>query len=153
MTIAYDKLFNEIKQRIDFIHDSNNPERNNRLNEYKSRRRASMIFSLDIAVIMHRDKYRIGNNELRGRDALTHLLVMKHHWLPSEASSLSLSEVFQSLDEELLSENFPKDAKTILRTILEVDDASIMSFKDLRDEEWDPLLYLKHEVRKSPAGA
>lgn len=103
--------------------------------------RIAEIFALEVVLHLHREKYSTGWANLRGKRALEHLLIHKYSWSLSEIRSMSLSDIFLSLHEELLPKNLPEEVVNLINSYSTSRRREY--FSDYRLEEWDPELYLQ----------
>lgn len=101
--------------------------------------RTSLLFALDCFLEIHRQTYATIWSSLSGKEALIHALVQKYKWPLSEIASLSLKDSIFLLQEELNFKNLPPD---VVKVIQSYGANKKQQFPDLKDEEWDPDLYL-----------
>lgn len=102
--------------------------------------RASLVFALEVLLERHREKHGTLWSPLPGKLALLHLILQKYKWPLSEIKALTLQESVFLLQEELKFENLPDLAQRVLKNYLA--DRAEHYFAEIREEEWDPDLYL-----------
>lgn len=101
--------------------------------------RTSLLFALDCFLEIHRQTHATLWSSLSGKDALIHALVQKYKWPLSEITSLSLKDSILLLQEELNLNSLPPQ---VVQVIQSYGANRKQQFPDLKDEEWDPDLYL-----------
>ncbi|WP_317180060.1 ECs1072 family phage-associated protein [Lelliottia amnigena] len=102
--------------------------------------RSVLIFALEVVLHLHRTKYATPFSPLKGKDALTHLLLQKYKWPLSEIRSLSLKEIILALQDDLTFEKLPDAAVDVIKLFGFASRKS--NFADIKDDEWEPELYL-----------
>lgn len=102
--------------------------------------RAALIFSLEVVLETHRNKYASHYSPLLGRLALEHLILHKYKWTLREIRALTLSDSIFTLHEELAFESLPDRAQLVIKNF--GAHRSIKSFPEINEAEWDPELYL-----------
>nr|WP_318380468.1 hypothetical protein [uncultured Enterobacter sp.]DAL63542.1 MAG TPA_asm: hypothetical protein [Caudoviricetes sp.] len=107
---------------------------------YQVQNRAVLIFSLEVILASHREKFGTLASPLKGKIALEHLLLHKYKWPLSEIRSLSLQDALLALQEELVFENLPENAQEVVKMFNA--HRARPTFEQVIDEEWDPVLYL-----------
>lgn len=101
--------------------------------------RTSLLFALDCFLDVHRQTHATLFSPLSGKDALFHALVQKYKWHFSEIKSLPLKDSILLLQEELNPKNLPTEVTQVIQSFAANKKEQ---FPDLKDEEWDPDLYL-----------
>ncbi|MCE9837256.1 ECs1072 family phage-associated protein, partial [Escherichia coli] len=92
----------------------------------------------------HRKKFGTPYNQLNGKKALVHLILMKHHWMPKQINEMKFDELLLSIQDELTLDKISVTAQKFL----DYRDwrSQIHHFDDFDENEWDPNLsaqYLK----------
>ncbi|EHO3452732.1 hypothetical protein KK673_004207 [Salmonella enterica subsp. enterica serovar Minnesota] len=106
--------------------------------------RATLLTLLDLALHEHRKKFGTPYNQLNGKKALVHLILMKHHWMPKQINEMKFDELLLSIQDELTLDKISVTAQKFL----DYRDwrSQIHHFDDFDENEWDPNLsaqYLK----------
>ncbi|MCL6366220.1 hypothetical protein EXT60_18485 [Pectobacterium carotovorum subsp. carotovorum] len=102
--------------------------------------RAVLIFSLEVVLEAHRNKYSSHYSPLVGRLTLEHLILHKYKWPLREIRALTLADSIFTLHEELAFESLPESAQLVIKNF--GAHRSIKSFPEINEDEWDPELYL-----------
>lgn len=102
--------------------------------------RAALIFTLEVILEAHREKFATVSNPLRGKTALEHLLLVKYKWPISEIRSLNLQDALLALQEELSFEKLPECAQDVIKGFGAFNTKQF--FPQVVADEWDPELYL-----------
>ncbi|WP_272457482.1 ECs1072 family phage-associated protein [Escherichia coli] len=63
--------------------------------------RATLLTLLDLVLHEHRKKFGTPYNQLNGKKALVHLILMKHHWMPKQINKMKFDELLLSIQDEL----------------------------------------------------
>lgn len=106
--------------------------------------RAALICALDILLHAHRKEFGNRFNELKGKQALHHMLLLKYKWPLSVIRELTLSDVALALQDELKMEALPGGAGDYLLQV--VGSHYSINFPDYLDDEWDPDLSEKYLI-------
>ncbi|GDW46096.1 outer membrane pore protein [Escherichia coli] len=59
--------------------------------------RATLLTLLDLVLHEHRKKFGTPYNQLNGKKALVHLILMKHHWMPKQINEMKFDELLLSI--------------------------------------------------------
>lgn len=102
--------------------------------------RSALIFILESVLHLHRQAHATHWSPLEGRKALDHLLLHLYKWPLSEIRALSLADVILALQDQLMPDNLPDEVKSVLKSYGALSARQL--FTDIKDEEWDPDLYL-----------
>ena len=110
--------------------------------------RALLFVMLDSLLHEHRKKYATPFNNLAGKKALVHLVLIKHHWLPEQIESMTLPYLLLSVQDEL---NYTNSSEG-MRNYMDIKDweSMTLSFEDILEEEWNPAFsgqYLKSQPK------
>ncbi|MDK9364161.1 ECs1072 family phage-associated protein [Lelliottia wanjuensis] len=98
--------------------------------------RAAQLTLLDVLLETYRQKNKSIFNDLRGKQALHHLLFTRYNWPLDKIRNLSLEDVLFILHDDLKTDKFdPTVAKYIDTTLSNYQQ---MSFPDVMDAEWNP---------------
>ncbi|HFL5044498.1 TPA: hypothetical protein ACG35C_002655, partial [Escherichia coli] len=62
--------------------------------------RATLLTLLDLVLHEHRKKFGTPYNQLNGKKALVHLILMKHHWMPKQINEMKFDELLLSIQDE-----------------------------------------------------
>lgn len=57
--------------------------------------RATLLTLLDLVLHEHRKKFGTPYNQLNGKKALVHLILMKHHWMPKQINEMKFDELLR----------------------------------------------------------
>ncbi|WP_062748898.1 ECs1072 family phage-associated protein [Erwinia persicina] len=101
--------------------------------------RAALMALLDITLEEHRVKYSSTLNPLRGRKALTHLILTKYKWPIDTISKMSLSDSILAIQDELFSPNSSELSKEHLKNINAQYFCQV--FEDMPESDWDPVIH------------
>lgn len=142
MTTGIDRLFGHIKKNIAELRgitlsDYGDPAENSSVYN-----RAAQICALDIILHEHRKKFGNQLNELKGKNALHHKLLLKYKWPLSEIRDLTLNDALLALQEDLQLEALPDSDNEYLKQVL--SSHYPINFPDYLDSEWDPDLSEKY---------
>lgn len=140
MSVISDGYFEKIQNKVSKYHDVAVFGEIKRPAYDQMKNRSALLFSLEVVISVHRAKYGTYFSPLRGKDALTHLLLQKYNWPLSEIRSLSLNDIVLLLQEDMRPDNLPQAAIDILRSYGTLTAKDV--FPELKDDEWDPELYL-----------
>ncbi|WP_449567062.1 ECs1072 family phage-associated protein [Lelliottia nimipressuralis] len=98
--------------------------------------RAAQLTLLDVFLETYRQKHKSIFNDLRGKQALHHLLLTRYNWPLEKIRNLSLEDVFLILHDDLKTEKFdPAIAKYFDGTLCNYDQ---LNLPDIMDTEWKP---------------
>ncbi len=100
--------------------------------------RATFLTLLDATLHDHRIKYGTPFNVLPGKKALVHLVMMKHHWLPSQINEMTFVDLLLSIQDELRYEKANEDTKNFLNFCGWA--SQVHHFDDFMEDEWDASL-------------
>jgi len=103
--------------------------------------RATQITILDLLLVNHRAIHETAISKLPGKMAFVHKAMMKYQWPVSKVESLSLSEIFLLLQEDINYKSFDSEVSQYFTSILCGYDE--LYFDDAIESEWDPTLYQK----------
>ncbi|HHK9553116.1 TPA: hypothetical protein ACQZHX_002482 [Enterobacter sichuanensis] len=98
--------------------------------------RAAQLALLEILLDKHRDENQTPFNDLRGKQALHHLLFTKLKWRLADIRALPLADVLLILHNDLKVENFEPDVAKYINGVL--DRYEHLLFTDVIDAEWNP---------------
>ncbi len=100
--------------------------------------RATLLTLLDLVLHEHRKKFGTPYNQLNGKKALVHLILMKHHWMPKQINEMKFDELLLSIQDELTLDKISVTAQKFL----DYRDwrSQIHHFDDFDENEWDPNL-------------
>ena len=144
MTTGIDRLFGNIKKNIAEIRGVTLSDFADPSEISPVYNRAALICALDIILHEHRKKFGNQLNELKGKQALHHKLLIKYKWPLSVIRELTLSDVILALQDELQIEDLPSGAGDYLSQV--VGSHYLINFPDYLDSEWDPDLSAKYLV-------
>lgn len=101
--------------------------------------RASLMTLLDITLESHRAKHSNNLIPLRGKEALTHLILTKYKWPIDIINKMSLSDSILAINDEL----FPSQPHELAKQFLDNVNAQYLfeSFDDMPDSDWNPTLH------------
>ncbi|WP_105175883.1 ECs1072 family phage-associated protein [Escherichia albertii] len=109
------------------------------IDKVKVESRAAFLTLLDLVLYEHRKKFSTPYNQLKGKNALIHLILMKHHWTPKKINEMEFDDLILSIQDELTFDKMSKRAKDFLDNL---DWRSqIYHFDNFDEKEWDPNLY------------
>ena len=100
--------------------------------------RAAQLTLLDIFLETYRKQHQSPFNDLHGKQALYHLLLVRTNWTLDYIKKMPLIDVLLVLHEDLKLEKFePVIADYFEKTLSNYDN---LNFSDVMDEEWKPEL-------------
>lgn len=101
--------------------------------------RAALVTVLDIVLELHRAKCSSYLSPLRGRKALTHLLLTKFNWPIATINQMSIADSILAIQDELVS----PEPHELVKQLLDNVSAQYLydSFADIPDFDWDPLIH------------
>ena len=105
----------------------------------KLENRAALLTLLDVILDEHREKYSSILNPLRGRAALTHLILSKYKWPIEHIESMSILHSVLAIQDELKLAESTNVGKDFLERISA--DYYTVPFEDFPDTDWDPVTY------------
>ncbi len=76
--------------------------------------RATLLTLLDLVLHEHRKKFGTPYNQLNGKKALVHLILMKHHWMPKQINEMKFDELLLSIQDELTLDKISVTAQKFL---------------------------------------
>ena len=136
MINGFGHLYSETEQRVAKIREIKTIGFVDSSELSKVTNRAVQLCILDLLLAAHRNKYETPVNRLPGIKALHHKLLQKYNWPLTEIRSLSLSDIFIVLHDEISLESLEGQAKSYFSTMI-VDKYPI-TFSDFMEDEWDP---------------
>lgn len=101
--------------------------------------RAALITVLDITLEIHRAKHSNNLTPLKGKEALTHLILTKYNWPIETINKMSLTDSILAINDEL----FPSQPHELAKQFLENINAKYLyeCFGDMPDSDWNPSIY------------
>lgn len=134
----FDDLWQAIETRVcennDITHDELTDETTAR--GIAAKQRVGHIFTLEVLLSRHREKYASPYVALAGEEALWHLIFKRTGWKPFEVKQLSFSDAMFVIAELFRDENLPADVRGILRANGLRDQP--YSLYDFSEKDWAP---------------
>ncbi|WP_044175569.1 ECs1072 family phage-associated protein [Phytobacter massiliensis] len=134
----FDELWQVIETRVCENNDITQQELTNdeSARGNAARQRIAHIFTLEVLLSRHRDKYGSPYMSLAGEEALWHLIFKRTGWKPFEIKQLSFSDAMFVIAELFREENLPADVRGILRANGLRDQA--YSLYEFSEKDWAP---------------
>lgn len=101
--------------------------------------RAALLTLLDVFIEEHRVKYSSRYSPLRGRDALTHLILTKYSWPVEEIQKMTIANSIIAIQYLFQEEQLSEISKGFLGKINE--HYYHLVFEDFPDSDWNPVLH------------